>query len=214
MDTSLVKLLLAAAILLVLWNAVSKRRRQWGMGGGGGAPRGYYANEFYEDSGDDEDYEDGEDEDEDEDEEEDEDEDYEDGEDEDEDYEDGEDEDEDYGEDYGEDYEGYQDEDYEDGEDYAEGYSNSGPMMSTMSASAELLPKPQRQMQRFSEFAPKSLKGQNFLDASKFIGVNTQGSSLRNANYDLRSAPAIGRKDVGPWSQSTIDPDPFRKPLE
>ena len=41
-----------------------------------------------------------------------------------------------------------------------------------------------------------------------------QGSSLRNANYDLRASPAIPRRDIGPWAQSTIDSDLYRKPLE
>jgi hypothetical protein len=206
MDTTLVKLLLAAAILLVLWNAMSRYRRR-----GRSAPRGYFANEFYDDEPD---YAEGVDEEVDDEEvvdDEGEDSDYEDGEDED--YEDDEDDDDEDGED--EDYEDgmmHGDEDYEEDEDMQEGYSNAGAPL--LSASAELLPKQQRAMGNFSEFAPKGLKGQNFLDASKFIGVNTQGSSLRNANYDLRSAPSIARKDVGPWSQSTIDPDPFRKPLE
>lgn len=68
--------------------------------------------------------------------------------------------------------------------------------------------------QDWGEFAPKSLLGQQFLDAKKFIGVDTQGSSLRNANYDLRSSPTIARRDIGPWAQSTIETDLLRKPLE
>lgn len=78
----------------------------------------------------------------------------------------------------------------------------------------DLLPKPTYDSQNFAEFAPKSLLGQNFLDPKKYIGVDTQGSSLRNANYDLRSNPTIPRVNVGPWQQSTIDSDLYRKPLE
>lgn len=104
------------------------------------------------------------------------------------------------------------DEDMEEDEDMMEdGYEG---FAAPMSVSAALLPKPDSRFQNFGEFAPKALKGQNFLEATKFIGVNTIGSSLRNANYDLRSAPPIPRRQVGPWSQSTIDPDPYRKPLE
>ena len=39
-------------------------------------------------------------------------------------------------------------------------------------------------------------------------------NTLRNANYDLRCAPAIPRVDVGPWQQTTMEADPFRRPLE
>jgi archaellum component FlaF (FlaF/FlaG flagellin family) len=50
--------------------------------------------------------------------------------------------------------------------------------------------------------------------AQSVIGVNTQGGSLRNANLDLRSAPAIDKKEVSPWLNSTIDADLYRRPLE
>lgn len=50
------------------------------------------------------------------------------------------------------------------------------------------------------------------LDASRFIGQVS--STLRNANYDLRCAPPIPRVDVGPWQQTTMEADPFRRPLE
>ena len=83
-----------------------------------------------------------------------------------------------------------------------------------MNVATDLLPKPTWTEQNFAEFAPKALVGQNFLDTNKYIGVDTKGSSLRNPSYDLRSTPAIPRKDIGPWSQSTIDGDLYRKPLE
>lgn len=54
----------------------------------------------------------------------------------------------------------------------------------------------------------------NFLSAGYHIGVNTQGSSMRNANLQLRSEPANPRVPVSPWQQSTIEPDFLRKPLE
>lgn len=124
-------------------------------------------------------------------------------------------------EEYCEEDEGEDEEDDEDEEYMVENYSNampsSGPMRGApmMSVATDLLPKPSANVRsNFGEFAPKSLLGQNFLDAKKYVGVDTKGSSLRNANYDLRSSPAIPRKDVGPWSQSTIDSDLYRKPLE
>ena len=53
---------------------------------------------------------------------------------------------------------------------------------------------------------------EQFLDAGGIIGMLSQ--TLRNPNYDLRCAPANPKIDVGPWMQSTIDPDITRKPLE
>ena len=53
---------------------------------------------------------------------------------------------------------------------------------------------------------------EQYLDATRTIGM--MSSTLRNANYDLRCAPPIPRIDVGPWQQTTMEADPFRKPLE
>ena len=49
---------------------------------------------------------------------------------------------------------------------------------------------------------------QNLVTTDKYsIGVNTVGQSLRNASYDIRSAPANPKNTVSPWLQSTIEPD-------
>ena len=102
--------------------------------------------------------------------------------------------------------------------DEVETYANAVPAQwgsgGRMNVATDLLPKPTYEAQNFSEFAPKSLLGQNFLDAKKYIGVDTQGSSLRNASRDIRSTPVIPRRNVGPWLQSTIESDLLRKPLE
>jgi hypothetical protein len=52
------------------------------------------------------------------------------------------------------------------------------------------------------------------LSAGYNIGLDTIGNTLRNANYQLRSDPIIPKANVGPWNQSTIDPDLMRVPLE
>ena len=124
----------------------------------------------------------------------------------------------DYSEDMENDYDYEDDDDYEDDmED--DDYEMSGmsrltkPTMPLMSPSSKLLPRPSIQAQDFAKYAPKELGAQNFLTATQWIGVNTQGSSLRNANYDIRANPVISKKDVGPWGQSTIDPDVYTKPL-
>jgi len=59
-----------------------------------------------------------------------------------------------------------------------------------------------------------SLEGQNFLDAGYHSGINTVGSSLRNANLQLRADPVINKVNVGPWNNSTIQADNNRKPLD
>lgn len=58
------------------------------------------------------------------------------------------------------------------------------------------------------------VQDQNFLTAGYHIGVNTQGQSLRNANYQLRSEPANPQVPVSPWNIATIEPDINRKALE
>ena len=60
------------------------------------------------------------------------------------------------------------------------------------------------------------LKGSDLLrvDSGYHIGANTVGSSLRNANLQLRSEPPNPRQNVSPWLNSTIAPDLMRLPLE
>jgi hypothetical protein len=54
----------------------------------------------------------------------------------------------------------------------------------------------------------------DLLQAGYHIGLDTIGQTLRNANYQERSDPIIPKQDVGPWYQSTIEPDLARVPLE
>jgi hypothetical protein len=80
--------------------------------------------------------------------------------------------------------------------------------------SADLLPK-QGGWEASNPAVPmSSLSGANFLTSGTMYGINTTGSSLRNANTQLRSDPCIPRMNVGPWSQSTIESDNNRKYLE
>jgi hypothetical protein len=59
-----------------------------------------------------------------------------------------------------------------------------------------------------------SLKDRNFLQAGWATGVSTVGSTLRNANLQLRSEPPNPQVKVSPWLQTTIEPDISRKPME
>jgi hypothetical protein len=54
----------------------------------------------------------------------------------------------------------------------------------------------------------------DLLQAGYHIGLDTIGQTLRNANLQLRSDPIIPKSDVGPWHNSTIEPDVARVPLE
>lgn len=47
-----------------------------------------------------------------------------------------------------------------------------------------------------------------------FIGIDTISNWLKNPSYDLRSDPIIPKVDVGPWSNSTYEPDLARVPFE
>ena len=79
----------------------------------------------------------------------------------------------------------------------------------------DLLPKDANS--RWAQMNPAGqgdVKDQNFLSAGYHTGYNTQGSSLRNASLDLRSSPPNPRYNVSIWSQSTIEPDMNRRPLE
>lgn len=77
----------------------------------------------------------------------------------------------------------------------------------------ELLPKSDSNV--LSKLNPMSNDAQvlpDMLGAGSMMG--TQSSTLRNANLQVRSDPAIAKVDVGPWSNSTIEADHMRVPLE
>ena len=61
---------------------------------------------------------------------------------------------------------------------------------------------------------PQPINNSDFLSAGHHIGIDTVGQSLRNANLQLRSEPPNPQVSVGPWQQSTIEPDLMRVPLE
>tara|TARA_Y100000389_G_scaffold177697_1_gene190214 strand:- start:1545 stop:2120 length:576 start_codon:yes stop_codon:yes gene_type:complete len=91
--------------------------------------------------------------------------------------------------------------------------ASSGPKGTL--APADLLPS--SEVTKWSHANPVgkgALEDQNFLHAGFHVGINTVGQSLRNANMQLRSEPPNPLKKVGPWMQSTIEPDLNRRPLE
>lgn len=62
--------------------------------------------------------------------------------------------------------------------------------------------------------ADATLDSQNFLTAGFNVGINTTGSSNRNANMSIRPDPVIPEVSSGPWNQATITRDMDRKPLD
>ena len=54
----------------------------------------------------------------------------------------------------------------------------------------------------------------DLLQAGYHIGLDTIGQTLKNPNLQIRSEPHIPKVSVGPWNQSTYEPDLMRVPLE
>jgi hypothetical protein len=80
---------------------------------------------------------------------------------------------------------------------------------------ADLLPKDQNsQWAQLNPAGKGDLANINLLKAGYHIGIDTIGQTLRNANLQIRSEPPNPQINVGPWNQSTIEPDFMRVPLE
>jgi hypothetical protein len=80
---------------------------------------------------------------------------------------------------------------------------------------AELLPNDSNsQWAQLNPSGKGELANVNLLKAGYHIGIDTVGQSLRNANLQIRSEPPNPQLNVGPWNNSTIEPDFMRVPLE
>jgi len=80
---------------------------------------------------------------------------------------------------------------------------------------AELLPKDTNsQWAQLNPSGKGELANINLLKAGYHIGIDTIGQTLRNANLQIRSEPPNPQLSVGPWNQSTIEPDFMRPPLQ
>jgi hypothetical protein len=90
---------------------------------------------------------------------------------------------------------------------------------STLSAS-ELLPKGEigASWAAVNPVGADDLKGQNFLQAGYHSNINVVGiaQTNRNPSYDIRSEIPNPQSKIGPFLNTTIDPDPFKssRPLE
>ena len=92
--------------------------------------------------------------------------------------------------------------------------ANAGTCNQQVANPSDLLPKDINSEWSNINPANADLKNINLLSAGQLIGINTIGSSLRNANLQERSEPVIPKAAIGPWNQSTIDGDTLRRPLE
>lgn len=80
---------------------------------------------------------------------------------------------------------------------------------------SELLPKDSNsQWAQLNPSGNGPLSNVNMLSAGFLNGIDTVGSSLRNANLQERSEPANPTVNVSPWGNTTIEADPYRKTLE
>ena len=86
---------------------------------------------------------------------------------------------------------------------------------SQMTDPADLLPRDvNSQWAQLNPAGGADFKNVNLLKAGYHIGIDTIGSSLRNANLQERSEPPNPTTSVSPWLNSTIEPDLMRTPLE
>jgi len=80
---------------------------------------------------------------------------------------------------------------------------------------ADLLPRDTNsQWAQLNPAGQADFQNVNLLKAGFHIGIDTVGSSLRNANLQERSEPPNPTTPVSPWLNSTIEPDLMRRPLE
>tara|TARA_B110001450_G_scaffold244423_1_gene256553 strand:+ start:167 stop:859 length:693 start_codon:yes stop_codon:yes gene_type:complete len=77
----------------------------------------------------------------------------------------------------------------------------------------ELLPSRNTDFNNANPSVPNNLENKNFLEAGAHLGIDTVGQSLRNASHDLRSELPNPQNNVSPWMNTTIQPDPSRRPL-
>lgn len=80
---------------------------------------------------------------------------------------------------------------------------------------SDLLPKDaNNEWSKLNPTGSTNLNEVNLLKAGYHSGVDTIGSTLRNANLQVRSEPPNPTSKVSPWLNSTIEPDMMRTPLE
>lgn len=105
---------------------------------------------------------------------------------------------------------------------HKEGFENptasqaaTGAMPGSVTTAADLLPANGDNMHaQVNPNGQGDILGSSLLTAGYHTGINTVGTSLRNANRQLRSEPANPQVKVSPWNQTTIDPDMNKRNFE
>jgi hypothetical protein len=84
----------------------------------------------------------------------------------------------------------------------------------TSLSSSELLPKGElgASFAAVNPVGSEDLKGQNFLQAGYHSNINIVGiaQTNRNPSYDIRTETPNPQAKIGPFLNTTIDPDPFK----
>ena len=89
------------------------------------------------------------------------------------------------------------------------------PSTQTLDDPSQLLPNDaNKQWSNLNPQGNGQLQNVALLNPGFLTGINTVGSTKRNKNLQDRSEYVIPQTNVGPWNQSTIEPDLLRKPLE
>jgi hypothetical protein len=93
--------------------------------------------------------------------------------------------------------------------------SDGGYALQPVANPNDLLPKDANsQWGELNQINSNNITTPDLLQAGYHIGLDTIGQTLRNANLQERSDPIIPKSVIGPWNQSTIEPDFGRTPLE
>jgi hypothetical protein len=91
----------------------------------------------------------------------------------------------------------------------------SSHIMQSSTNPNDLLPQDQNsQWAALNPVSQGNIAAPDLLQAGYHIGLDTIGQTLKNANLQERSDPIIPKTAIGPWNQSTIEPDLGRVPLE
>lgn len=92
--------------------------------------------------------------------------------------------------------------------------SNIGTSSNVLSPS-ELLPNdPNSDWATLNPINQGNIAMPDLLNSGYHLGLDTIGQSLKNPNYQIRSDPFIEKREIGPWNNSTFEPDIARVPLE
>ena len=95
------------------------------------------------------------------------------------------------------------------------GFNTAGYAVKEVANPSELLPKDvNSQWASLNPSSQNSPQTPDLLQAGYHIGLDTVGQTMKNPNLQLRSDPIINKADVGPWNNSTVEPDLLRQPLE